>query len=166
MLDKRVKEALNKVDFVNRYLALCDRYSRDAGQCAEFGAYDISDEGLDEHIGDFTTILVYNDEEFCCVIEPIDVKRWFHEYEFGFAFGVWGSEIEVVWSVKQDGEYLLCMDDLPVSGFAQVLTHTNVHAMPMYSSYEDIRGIIAGLLDIYTDFQKALMNDWIFRRFR
>lgn len=149
-LNPKIKDALLKINFVERYEKLSARFSA-------------AKTPLDDR-------LIYMDgEEVMAMIQAagyspqFNAKEKFYKikeehigkYTFNIHIILRNGMVELVWVVKENGVLLL---GAPWSTYSRRLIDVNYRIKnPVFGTYEDLEEILNIVFEMYDDFKRALM---------
>lgn len=150
-LDIRVEQALQEINFVERYEQLSNYYSKDR-----------TPEGqeLDYFDGDFLIDIVkllgykvhYDKREHFFYIDLESVGK----FQFGFHFALEFGRLELIWVVYEGEEVLL---GSPWTRYARLMTACDyIIKQPVISDYIDFRDVMKIAFEMYEDFKQAFLK--------
>lgn len=146
-LNPRVKEALKKIDFIQRYQNLSNIYNDVKTPTNERLRY------IDgEIIMDSIKELGYNVE-----FEPKEKFFKIHEinhgnYVFGCHIILYNGMVDLVWIVREQESILL---GLPLSEYSRLIINPQYRIKkPIFGTYEDLDEILRVNFDMFEDFKK------------
>lgn len=138
-----IKEALEKINFINRYRAISEKYR--------------SDEKF-----------VYDNNEILSVLEELgypskyDKKENFFQfsqkismYQFKFNFSFKYCLVEFIWEVWRDGDIQL---GDPWAMLRRLMNVDEAIKPPKFSNYDELREILKEAFQMYEDFKKELLS--------
>ena len=132
-LDTRVEQALRDINFVERYEALSNKFSR--GRTPK-------EKALDYYDGDFFFSLK---------------KEKNGQYEFGFKFSLEYGMVELIWDLKDSNQKVLLGTNLFT--IVRLLTSPENKIMdPIISDYVDFRDVMKIAFEMYEDFKQAFLK--------
>lgn len=151
-LNSRVQEALENIDFIQRYQNLSDTYNDTKTPTNERLRY------IDgEIIMDSINKLGY-DVEF----EPKEKFFKIHEinqgdYTFGCHIILYNGMVDLVWIVKEKDNLLL---GLPLSEYSRLIINPQYRIKkPVFGTYEDLDGILRANFEMFESFKRALIEN-------
>lgn len=150
-LDTRVEQALQNINFVERYEALSHKFSRTRTPKGE---------ELDYFDGDFLMEIV---ELLGYKVQYDKRERFFHialqqvdNFRFGFHFAFERGRLELIWVVYEGGEVLL---GSPWTRYARLMIARDyIIKQPIISDYVDFRDVMKIAFEMYEDFKQAFLK--------
>ena len=151
-LDTRVEQALRDINFVERYEALSNKFSR--GRTPKEKALDYYDgEFLMEIINSFGYEVKFNKKEYFFSLK----KEKNGQYEFGFKFSLEYGMVELIWDLKDSNQKVLLGTNLFT--IIRLLTSPENKIMdPIISDYVDFRDVMKIAFEMYEDFKQAFLK--------
>lgn len=150
-LDIRVEQALQAINFVERYEQLSNYYSKDR-----------TPEGqeLDYFDGDFLMEIV---ESLGYDVQYDKRERFFHinlqqveNFRFGFHFTFEFGRLELIWVIYEGDKVLL---GSPWTIYARLMISRNyIIKQPVISDYIDFRDVMKIAFEMYEDFKEAFLK--------
>lgn len=150
-LDTRVEQALQNINFVERYEALSHKFSRERTPKGE---------ELDYFDGDFLMEIVellgykvhYDKREHFFYIDLESVGK----FQFGFHFALKSGRLELIWVVYKEDEVLL---GSPWTRYARLMIDRDyIIKQPIISDYVDFRDVMKIAFEMYEDFKQAFLK--------
>lgn len=150
-LDTRVEQALQNINFVERYEALSHKFSRTRTPKGE---------ELDYFDGDFLMEIVellgykvhYDKREHFFYIDLESVGK----FQFGFHFALKSGRLELIWVVYEGGEVLL---GSPWTKYARLMIARDyIIKQPIISDYVDFRDVMKIAFEMYEDFKQEFLK--------
>jgi hypothetical protein len=151
-LDTRVEQALRDINFVERYEALSNKFSR--GRTPKEKALDYYDgDFLMEIINSFGYEVKFNKKEYFFSLK----KEKNGQYEFGFKFSLEYGMVELIWDLKDSNQKVLLGTNLFT--IVRLLTSPENKIMdPIISDYVDFRDVMKIAFEMYEDFKQAFLK--------
>lgn len=149
--NKKVKEALIRINFVERYEKLSYLYDDKRTRDEERLIYIDRGEVM-EIIQDLGYEPKFDSREkfFKIKEEPIG------EYLFGFHIILRDGRVEMVWVVRENGEVLL---GSPWGIYAkQIIDSSHIIKKPVIGDYDDLEAVLKEAFLMYEDFKKAMLS--------
>jgi hypothetical protein len=146
-IDKQLKSKLEKVDFVIRYMNICNKYSN----------YDKSMDSVNiEEVKEiFESLLLpfkfYKSERFFKLNEKVD------SYYLQFNIVVKSGYVQFIWHIKQNEEPLKLGWGMWES-IIEEMTSLEYTRKPLFCSYLDLEAILKEVFSIYEDFKEELLK--------
>ena len=152
MIDSHLKKVLEKIDFVERYLSLCTKYSD-----RENNIKDKSLKEIGELLNNINVSFSFSKEE--CFFK-IKEKRF--AYDFQFNIIPYTGALQFVLSVKQNEQMLKLSWGVWESILEEMLNKNfEIRPRPYYSNYQDLEEILTEAFAIYEDFKTEVLKvDW------
>jgi len=151
-LDIRVEQALQAINFVERYEALSHKYSRTRTP---------RDKTLDYCDGSFLMEIInslgyevkFNKREYFFSLK----KEKIGEFEFGFKFSMEYGMVELIWDLKDSNKKVLLGTNLFT--IVRLLTSPDNKIMdPVITDYIDFRDVMKIAFEMYEDFKEAFLK--------
>lgn len=151
-LDIRVEQALQAINFVERYEALSHKYSRTRTP---------REKTLDYYDGAFLMEIInslgyevkFNKREYFFSLK----KEKIGEFEFGFKFSMEYGMVELIWDLKDSNKKVLLGTNLFT--IVRLLTSPDNKIMdPVISDYIDFRDVMKIAFDMYEDFKQEFLK--------
>lgn len=147
----KIKNALEKIDFIRRYEELSNRFSSERTPSKERLEYVERDEVM-EILLDFGYISQFDKKEKFFKIKEEQIGT----FTFGFHIILRYGMADLVWVVRENGELLL---GSPWGLYSRRLVDANYRIKnPVFGTYEDLEDILKVAFGMYEDFKKALMQ--------
>lgn len=151
-LDIRVEQALQAINFVERYEQLSNYYSKDRtpeGQELDYFDGDF----LIEIINSLGYEVKFNKREYFFSLK----KEKNGEFEFGFKFSMEYGMVELIWDLKESNKKVLLGTNLFT--IIRLLTSPDNKIMdPVISDYIDFRDVMKIAFEMYEDFKQAFLK--------
>lgn len=151
-LDIRVEQALQAINFVERYEQLSNYYSKDRtpeGQELDYFDGDF----LIEIINSLGYEVKFNKREYFFSLK----KEKNGEFEFGFKFSMEYGMVELIWDLKESNKKVLLGTNLFT--IIRLLTSPDNKIMdPVISDYIDFRDVMKIAFDMYEDFKQEFLK--------
>ena len=151
-LDIRVEQALQAINFVERYEQLSNYYSKDRtpeGQELDYFDGDF----LIEIINSLGYEVKFNKREYFFSLK----KEKNGEFEFGFKFSMEYGMVELIWDLKESNKKVLLGTNLFT--IIRLLTSPDNKIMdPVISDYIDFRDVMKIAFEMYEDFKEAFLK--------
>ena len=150
-LDTRVEQALQNINFVERYENISKKYSRERTPKGE---------KLDYFDGDFLMEIV---ELLGYKVRYDKRERFFHidleevgNFRFGFHFAFERGRLELIWVVYDNGKAIL---GSPFASYAKwLISRDYIILKPVISSYDDVEKVMKTSFEMYEDFKQAFLK--------
>ena len=150
-LDTRVEQALQNINFVERYEHISKKYSRERTPKGE---------ELDYFDGDFLMEIV---ELLGYKVRYDKRERFFHidleevgDFRFGFHFAFERGRLELIWVVYEGDEVLL---GSPWTRYARLMISRDyIIKQPVISDYVDFRDVMKIAFGMYEDFKQVFLK--------
>ena len=150
-LDIRVEQALQAINFVERYEQLSNYYSKDR-----------TPEGqeLDYFDGDFLMEIV---ESLGYEVQYDKRERFFHislqqvgNFRFGFHFAFERGRLELIWLIYEGDKAIM---GSPFASYAKwLISRDYIILDPVISDYIDFRDVMKIAFEMYEDFKQAFLK--------
>lgn len=151
-LDIRVEQALQAINFVERYEQLSNYYSKDRtpeGQELDYFDGDF----LIEIINSLGYEVKFNKREYFFSLK----KEKNGEFEFGFKFSMEYGMVELIWDLKESNKKVLLGTNLFT--IIRLLTSPDNKIMdPVISDYIDFRDVMKIAFEMYDDFKQEFLK--------
>lgn len=150
----RIKDALLKINFVERYEKLSARFSVARTPVNDRLIY-IDGEEVMEMIRAAGYSPRFNTKEKFYKIEEEHIEK----YSFGIHIILRDGRVELVWAVKENGALLL---GAPWGTYSRRLIDANYRIKPpVFGTYEELEAILKIVFEMYEDFKNALQCEKI-----
>ena len=147
-LNPKVKEALEKIDFITRYENLSSHFSADRTPIENRIIY-IDGEEVMEMIKNLGYSPQFNAKEKFYKIKEERIGK----FVFGVHIILWDGIVDLVWIVKENGVLLL---GAPWGTYSRRLVDVNYRIKkPVFGTYEDLEDILKITFRMYEDFKNA-----------
>lgn len=150
-IDKRILEALQDINFVERYEKLSNYYSQER-----------TPEGkeLDYFDGDFLMEIV---ESLGHKVQYDKRERFFYieletagEFRFGFHFAFEYGRLELIWVIYEGEEAIM---GSPFVSYARwLISRDYIILDPVLSNYDDFEDVMKIAFEMYEDFKQAFLK--------
>lgn len=148
-LQPKIKEALIKIDFINRYQELSNAYDNVRTSLDNRLRY-IDGEEIMDIIQDLGYQVSFEPKEKFYRIEKENINH----YTFGFHIALDGGMVELIWVVWENEELLL---GTPWSVYSRRMIDVNYRIKkPIISNYDDFEEIMKVAFQMYEDFKRAI----------
>lgn len=153
-MDPKIKDALLKINFVERYEKLSARFSVARTPVNDRLIY-IDGEQVMEMIRAAGYSPRFNTKEKFYKIEEEHIGK----YSFGIHIILRDGRVELVWVVKENGALLL---GAPWGTYSRRLIDANYRIKPLvFGTYEELEAILKIVFEMYEDFKNALQCEKI-----
>lgn len=153
-MNPKIKDALLKINFVERYEKLSARFSA-AGTPVNDRFIYIDGEEVMEMIRAAGYSPRFNTKEKFYKIEEEHIGK----YSFGIHIILRDGRVELVWVVKENGTLLL---GAPWGTYSRRLIDANYRIKPpVFGTYEELEAILKIAFEMYEDFKNALQCEKI-----
>ncbi|KXT70275.1 hypothetical protein SGODD07_01571 [Streptococcus gordonii] len=151
-LDSKVEQALQAINFVERYEALSQEFSRNRTP---------KEKVLDYYDGDFLMDIVnslgyevkFNKKEYFFSIKEEKIGQ----YEFGLKFALRYGMVELIWDLDDSDKNVLLGTNL--FSIIRLMTSPDNKVMsPIISDYVDFRDVMKTAFEVYEDFKQAFLK--------
>ncbi len=150
-LNFKIKNALIKMNFIDRYEELSKRFSNERMSLNERLVYVEKDEVMDT-IRDLGYSPMFDTTEKFFKIKEEQVEK----FTFGFHIILRDGMADLVWVVKENGELLL---GAPWSTYSRRLIDVNYRIKkPVFGIYEDLEDILKAAFEMYEDLKLAFVH--------
>ncbi len=150
-LNFKIKNALIKMNFIDRYEELSKRFSGERMPLNERLVYVEKDEVMDM-IRDLGYSPMFDTTEKFFKIKEEQVEN----FTFGFHIILRDGMADLVWIVRENGELLL---GAPWSTYSRRLIDVNYRIKkPVFGTYEDLEDILKAAFKMYEDFKLAFVH--------
>ena len=148
----KIKNALEKIDFIRRYEELSVRFGDGRTLSNERLEYVDCDE-VTETIRELGYAAQFNKKEKFYKIKEEQIGA----FTFGFHIILRDGMADLVWVVRENGELLL---GAPWGFYSRRLVDANYRIKkPVFGTYEDLEDILKVAFDMYEDFKKILVQE-------
>ena len=153
-MNPKIKDALLKINFVERYEKLSAQFSVARTPANDRLIY-IDGEEVMEMIRAAGYSPRFNTKEQFYKIEEEHIGK----YIFGIHIILRDGRVELVWVVKENGVLLL---GAPWGTYSRRLIDANYRIRPpVFGTYEDLEAILKIVFEMYEDFKNALQREEI-----
>ena len=151
-LDCRVEQALQAINFVERYKELSDKFSLDRTP-------------KDKRLNIITGELVFDIFENLGYRAKFDGREKFfyiepfkeNDYTFGFHISIFKGLVELIWIVKDSQNKVIL--GTPLIEFSRRLISPDYKIMdPVIANYDDFENVMKVAFEMYEDFKQAFMK--------
>lgn len=151
-LDSRVEQALQAINFVERYKELSDKFSLDRTP-------------KDKRLNIITGELVFDVFENLGYRAKFDGREKFfyiepfkeNDYTFGFHISIFKGLVELIWIVKDSQNKVIL--GTPLMEFSRRLIFPDYKIMdPVIANYDDFENVMKVAFGMYEDFKQAFMK--------
>ena len=151
-LDSRVEQALQAINFVERYKELSDKFSLDRTP-KEKRLNIITGELIFDVFEDFGYRVKFDGREKFFYIEPFKEN----DYTFGFHISIFKGLVELIWSVRDSQNKVIL--GTPLMEFSRRLISPDYRIMdPVITNYDDFENVMKVAFEMYEDFKQAFMK--------
>ena len=152
-MNPKIKDALLKINFVERYEKLSARFSVARTPVNDRLIY-IDGEEVMEMIRAAGYSPRFNTKEKFYKIEEEHIEK----YSFGIHIILRDGRVELVWAVKENGALL----GAPWGTYSRRLIDANYRIKPpVFGTYEELEAILKIVFEMYEDFKNALQCEKI-----
>lgn len=150
-LDIRVKEALTKINFIERYQRLSQTYNNVKTPLKERLRY-IDGEIVLDGLAKLGYQAKFEKRENYFWIQEVQMGT----YTFSCHIGLENGMVDMVWIVKQDGTLIL---GLPIGEYPRLMIDPSYKIKkPIFGTYEDLDEILKSIFALFQEFQKAMVD--------
>ena len=151
-LDSRVEQALQAINFVERYKELSDKFSLDRTP-------------KDKRLNIITGELVFDVFEDLGYRAKFDGREKFfyielfkeNGYTFGFHISIFKGLVELIWIVRDSQNKVILGP--PLIEFSRRLITPDYRIMdPVISNYDDLENVMKIAFEMYEDFKQAFLK--------
>ena len=151
-LDSRVEQALQAINFVERYKELSDKFSLDRTP-------------KDKRLNIITGELVFDVFENLGYRAKFDGREKFfyiepfkeNGYTFGFHISIFKGLVELIWIVRDSQNKVIL--GTPLIEFSRRLISPDYRIMdPVISNYDDFENVMKIAFEMYEDFKQAFLK--------
>ena len=151
-LDSRVEQALQAINFVERYKELSDKFSLDRTP-------------KDKRLNIITGELVFDVFEDLGYRAKFDGREKFfyielfkeNGYTFGFHISIFKGLVELIWIVRDSQNKVIL--GTPLIEFSRRLITPDYRIMdPVISNYDDLENVMKIAFEMYEDFKQAFLK--------
>ncbi|MBF1112089.1 MAG: hypothetical protein HXL62_07330 [Streptococcus sp.] len=151
-LDSRVEQALQAINFVERYKELSDKFSLDRTP-------------KDKRLNIITGELVFDVFENLGYRAKFDGREKFfyiepfkeNDYTFGFHISIFKGLVELIWIVKDSQNKVIL--GTPLVEFSRRLISPDYKIMdPVIANYDDFENVMKVAFGMYEDFKQSFMK--------
>ena len=151
-LDSRVEQALQAINFVERYKELSDKFSLDRTP-KEKRLNIITGELIFDAFEDLGYRAKFDGREKFFYIEPFKEN----DYTFGFHISIFKGLVELIWIVKDSQNKVIL--GTPLMEFSRRLISPDYRIMdPVISNYDDLENVMKIAFEMYEDFKQAFLK--------
>lgn len=151
-LDSRVEQALQAINFVERYKELSDKFSLDRTP-KDKRLNIITGELVFDVFEDLGYIAKFDGREKFFYIEPIKENG----YTFGFHISIFKGLVELIWIVRDSQNKVIL--GTPLIEFSRRLISPDYRIMdPVMSNYDDFENVMKIAFEMYEDFKQAFLK--------
>lgn len=151
-LNPKIKCSLIKIDFIDRYEKLSNKFSAERTPSGRRLVY-IDGEEVMEIIQELGYSPLFNTKEKFYKIKEEHIDK----FTFGVHIILRGGMVDLVWVVKENDEILL---GAPWGTYSKRLIDINYRIKkPIFGTYEDLDEILKVSFEMYEDFKRALINN-------
>ncbi len=151
-LNSKIRAALIKINIVNRYEELYDRFNAERTTLSNRLVY-IDGEEVMEMIRDLGYSPQFDTKEKFYKIKEEQIGA----LTFGFHIILRDGMVDLVWVAKENGELLI---GAPWSIYSRRLIDSNYRIKkPIIGTYEDLEEILRVAFKMYEDFKDALVDN-------
>lgn len=151
-LNPKIKCSLIKIDFIERYEKLSNKFSAERTPSGRRLVY-IDGEEVMEIIQELGYSPLFNTKEKFYKIKEEHIDK----LTFGVHIILRGGMVDLVWVVKENDEILL---GSPWGTYSKRLIDINYRIKkPVFETYEDLEEILKVSFEMYEDFKRALINN-------
>ena len=151
-LDSRVEQALQAINFVERYKELSDKFSLDRTP-KEKRLNIITGELVFDVFEDLGYRAKFDGREKFFYIEPIKENG----YTFGFHISIFKGLVELIWIVRDSQNKVIL--GTPLIEFSRRLISPDYRIMdPVISNYDDFENVMKIAFEMYEDFKQAFLK--------
>lgn len=150
-IDVKIKNTLEKIEFVKRYEELSCKYNNERTPDSKRLEY-VDGEEVMEMICDLGYLPLFNKKEKFYKIK----EQQEGAYTFGVHIILKYGTVELVWVVRENGKLLL---GEPWATYSRELIDLDYRIKkPVFGTYEDLEEIFQITFQMYEDFKKALIE--------
>ncbi|WP_311163826.1 hypothetical protein [Streptococcus cristatus] len=151
-LDSRVEQALQAINFVERYKELSDKFSLDRTP-KDKRLNIITGELVFDVFEDLGYRAKFDGREKFFYIEPIKENG----YTFGFHISIFKGLVELIWIVRDSQNKVIL--GTPLIEFSRRLISPDYRIMdPVMSNYDDFENVMKIAFEMYEDFKQAFLK--------
>ena len=151
-LDCRVEQALQAINFVERYKELSDKFSLDRTP-KEKRLNIITGELIFDVFEDLGYRAKFDGREKFFYIEPIKENG----YTFGFHISIFKGLVELIWSVRDSQNKVIL--GTPLMEFSRRLISPDYRIMDtVIANYDDFEDVMKIAFEMYEDFKQAFIK--------
>ena len=149
-LDIKVKEALEKINFVKKYELLSNTFNGEKTPLKERLRY-VDGEIVLDYLAQLGYKAHFESKEKYFRIEEVQIGT----YTFSCNIILYGGMVDIVWIVKESGNLIL---GLPIGEYSRLMIAPNYKIMkPIFGTYEDLDEIFESIFKLFEDFKKAMV---------
>lgn len=150
-LNPKIKDALIKIDFIDRYEMLSNKFNAERTPSNNRLVYLEGEEVME----------IIRDEGYFPVFDSKEKFYKITEKSGNFTFGVHiilqSGMVDLVWVVREEGELLL---GAPWGTYSRRLIDVNYRIKkPIVGTYEDLEEILRVSFGMYEDFKKVILGN-------
>lgn len=150
-LNPRIKEALVKINFVERYEKLSNTYNEKKTPSDKRLIY-IDGEEVMETIQDLGYLSEFDEKEKFYKFK----EERKEEFTFGFHIVLYSGMVDLVWIVKEKNDLIL---GAPWGTYSRRLIDPSYKIKkPIFGTYDDLQEILEIAFEMYEDFKKAFLG--------
>lgn len=151
-LDSRVEQALQAINFVERYKELSDKFSLDRTP-KDKRLNIITGELVFDIFEDLGYRAKFDGREKFFYIEPFKENC----YTFGFHISIFKGLVELIWIVRDSQNKVIL--GTPLIEFSRRLITPDYRIMdPVISNYDDLENVMKIAFEMYEDFKQAFLK--------
>lgn len=151
-LNPKIKRSLIKIDFIDRYEKLSNKFSAERTPSSRRLVY-IDREEVMEIIQELGYFPLFDAREKFYKIKEEQIEK----FTFGVHIILRGGMVDLVWVAKENDEILL---GAPWGTYSKRLIDINyIIKKPIFGTYEDLEEILKVSFEMYEDFKRALINN-------
>lgn len=151
-LDSRVEQALQAINFVERYKELSDKFSLDRTP-KDKRLNIITGELVFDIFEDLGYRAKFDGREKFFYIEPFKENG----YIFGFHISIFKGLVELIWIVRDSQNKVIL--GTPLIEFSRRLITPDYRIMdPVISNYDDLENVMKIAFEMYEDFKQAFLK--------
>ena len=151
-LNSGIKDALVKIEFIERYEQLSNQFNAVRIPSSERLIYIVGEEVLDmiRNLGYFP---LFDSREKFYKIKEEQIGR----FSFGVHIILQGGMVDLVWIVRENGELIL---GAPWGTYSRRISNNSCRIKkPVFGTYEDLEEILKITFKMYEDFKRILTSN-------
>lgn len=149
-LDIKVKEALEKINFVKRYELISNTFNSMRTPLKERLRY-IDGEIILESLARLGYKADFENKEYYFRIEEVKIGS----YTFSSNIILDSGMVDIIWITKESGNLIL---GLPIGEYSRLMIDPNYKILkPIFGTYEDLDEILESIFKLFEDFKKAII---------